>query len=141
MKKIRKLLRMVIIYVVVVAMSCLCVSASTAGEDWGHDTNLQMNMPRSYNRLFMTIPKNSWKKASESFSMNAGQSVVIEAKYSPPSASVDFGLLDSAGEFYYFRGENGNFNQGLVIQENGMYTLAVQNNSPVDVEVAGFVYY
>lgn len=70
-----------------------------------------------------------------------GETVTITASYSPASASVDFGLIDSDGVFYPVRGSNGSINQTIRIDLRGTYTFAVRNNSSYKVSVSGFVNY
>ena len=71
----------------------------------------------------------------------SGETVTITASYSPASASVDFGLIDSDGLFYPVRGSNGSINQTIRIDLRGTYTFAVRNNSNYTVSVSGFVNY
>lgn len=78
-------------------------------------------------------------ESSTSFPMEYGETVTITASYSPASASVDFGLIDSDGVFYPVRGSNGSINQTIRIDLRGTYTFAVRNNSSYKVSVSGFV--
>ena len=87
------------------------------------------------------ISAKSMRKASTSFPMEYGETVTITASYSPASASVDFGLIDSDGLFYPVRGSNGSINQTIRIDLRGTYTFAVRNNSSYKVSVSGFVNY
>jgi len=73
--------------------------------------------------------------------MAAGETVTINAAYSPSSADVDFGLVDKNGRFYYAEGKNGTFNEKIEIAVSGTYTFAIRNNSDVDIEVTGYVNY
>ena len=73
--------------------------------------------------------------------MEIGETVTINAVYTPRSASVDFGLIAPDGLFYPFRAENGSFNKTIEVDQRGYYTLAVRNNSAINVSVSGFVTY
>ena len=73
--------------------------------------------------------------------MAAGETVTINATYSPSSANIDFGLVDKNGDFHYLKGKNGAFNEKIEIPENGTYTFAIRNNSDVAVDVTGYVNY
>ena len=86
---------------------------------------------------------NAAGRASGKFdiTVTAGETVTINATYSPSSADIDFGLIDKNGIFHYLKGENGAFNKKIEIPENGTYTFAVRNNSDVSVNVTGFVKY
>ena len=73
--------------------------------------------------------------------MAAGETVTINAAYSPSSADVDFGLVDKNGRFYYAEGKNGTFNEKIEIAVSGTYTFAIRHKSDVDIEVTGYVNY
>lgn len=96
---------------------------------------------RASGRFDITVMAGALKPAKTSFPMAAGETVTINATYSPSSADIDFGLVDKNGTFHYLKGENGVFNKKIEIPENGTYTFAVRNNSNVSVNVMGFVKY
>ena len=62
------------------------------------------------------------------FPLEAGETVTINASYSPFSASVDFGLIAPDGYFYYINVKNGSINKTIRVDERGNYMLAVRNN-------------
>ena len=93
---------------------------------------------RSFN---MSIPAKSKVIANSSFPLAAWETVTIKASYSPFSASVDFGLVDSQGTFYYFNVTDGSVDKTIQVEESGDYTLQIRNNSTVEVKVSGFVNY
>lgn len=95
---------------------------------------------RSTGSFSMTISAGKYKKASTSFSLEAGESVTINASYTPRSASVDFGLVDSNNVFTYINVTNGSIDNGVItVTQRGTYTLAVRNNSSNQVDVTGYV--
>ena len=77
----------------------------------------------------VTVKAGELKPAKTGFPMAAGETVTINATYSPSSADVDFGLVDKNGRFHYLKGENGAFNEKIEIPQNGTYTFAIRNNS------------
>ena len=93
---------------------------------------------RSFN---MSIPAKSKVIANSSFPLAAWETVTIKASYSPFSASVDFGLVDSQVTFYYFNVTDGSVDKTIQVEESGDYTLQIRNNSNVEVKVSGFVNY
>lgn len=93
---------------------------------------------RSFN---MSIPAKSKVIANSSFPLAAWETVTIKASYSPFAASVDFGLVDSQGTFYYFNVTDGSVDKTIQVEESGDYTLQIRNNSNVEVKVSGFVNY
>ena len=96
---------------------------------------------RASGKFDITVTAGELKPAKTGFPMAAGETVTINATYSPSSADIDFGLIDKNGTFHYLKGENGAFNKKIEIPENGTYTFAVRNNSDVSVNVTGFVKY
>lgn len=75
------------------------------------------------------------------FPLEAGETVTINASYSPFSASMDFGLIAPDGYFYYINVNNGSINKTIRVNERGNYMLAVRNNSSSTVSVVGYVNY
>lgn len=99
------------------------------------------SMARASGRFSLDVPGNVMFEADSSFPLNAGETVTIEANYSPWSASVDFGLIAPDGLFYPVRGQNGSINKTIEIVERGYYTFAIRNNSSVEISVSGYVKY
>ena len=99
------------------------------------------SMARASGRFSLDVPGNVMFEADRSFSLDAGESVTIEANYSPWSASVDFGLIAPDGLFYPVRAQNGSIDKTIDIIERGNYTFAIRNNSSVEISVSGFVNY
>ena len=117
-----------------------CVSVPAAAADIGERAT-EITELRATGEFKFKISATSIRKASTSFPMEYGETVTITASYSPASASVDFGLIDSDGVFYPVRGSNGSINQTIRIDLRGTYTFAVRNNSSYEVSVSGFVNY
>jgi len=112
---------------VVLLISCFAGTVNAAG--------------RASGKFDITVTAGKLKPAKTGFPMAAGETVTINATYSPSSADIDFGLIDKNGTFHYLKGENGAFNKKIEIPEKGTYTFAVRNNSDVSVNVTGFVKY
>ena len=89
----------------------------------------------------INLSGNSQAKASSSFSMAANESVSITAAFSPASATLDIGLIDSDGSFHYFSVTGGTVNKTIWIPENGSYTLGIRNNASYKVDISGYVNY
>lgn len=96
---------------------------------------------RASGRFSMDVYKNEVVAADTSFPLEIGETVSINASYSPRSASVDFGLIAPDGLFYPCRAQNGRFDKTIEVDQRGYYTLAVRNNSDFDISVSGFVTY
>ena len=135
-------------------LGCLSVTAGAAGT--GADTeglgnavlthfevtdSIVLYSTRASGALDVTIPAGTTVSADESFPLESGETVTINCSYSPASASMDFGLLDSDGSFHYLNVTNGSINRSIRVSERGSYTLAIRNNSSSSVRVVGFVNY
>lgn len=132
----RKCFRIVLALIIVV--SCICTPA-LAMEDAYYEE--EMIVARATGRFNMDVSANTSRKASTSFPLEAGETVTIKASYSPFSANVDFGLVDSSGRFHYVTVTDGSVDEAVTITERGNYTFAVRNNSAYPISVSGYVNY
>lgn len=92
-------------------------------------------------RFNTTLAANKTAYVGTGFSLAAGEVVTIKATYTPFNASVDFGLIAPDGLFYGLSGSNGSFDEGIQVNQNGVYRLAIRNRSSVAVDVSGYVNY
>lgn len=76
-----------------------CIPAQAAAADIGEQA-AEIAEPRATGKFDFEIPAKTLMESSTSFPMEYGETVTITASYSPASASVDFGLIDSDGVFY-----------------------------------------
>ena len=97
--------------------------------------------PRATNQFEITVAARSTVAANSSFSLESGETVTINASYSPGTASVDFGLIAPDGLFHYINTTSGSINRTIRVDERGSYTFAVRNNSSRTVSVVGFINY
>ena len=119
------------------AISCLSINAGAASVK---ESGTELIVQRATGRFSMDVSANSLATASSSFPLEAGETVRINASYSP-DASVDFGLIDSDGRFHYLNVTNGSIDKTIRIEERGNYTFAARNNSSKTVSVSGYVSY
>lgn len=96
---------------------------------------------RATETYYIKISANTLSKASSSFSMSAGETITIDATYSPSTAKLDVGLIYSDGSFHYFTATGGRISKTIEMTEAGTYTLAFQNNASYKVTVSGSVNY
>lgn len=94
---------------------------------------------RASGSFSMTISAGKYKKIDSTFSLRNGEIVKFEATYTPRTASVDFGVLDSNNHFTYITASNGSVNGYVTITKSGTYTPAVRNNSSNTITVSGNV--
>lgn len=133
--KIRKIMCAVLTLAVMV--SCLPTLVCAA------EVNSQKTvaLTRATGHFSMEIPGNTTVKAATSFPLVAGETVAINAVYTPQSASVDFGLLAPDGLFHPVNTTDGSFDETIVVNEKGNYTLVIRNNSSYTISVSGYVTY
>ncbi len=134
--QLRKFLCMV--FSCVIAVSCFCFNVKATGVEV---CEVHSGIERASGRFSVDIPGGTLAVTSSDFPLEAGETVTINAVYSPQSASVDFGLIAPNGLFYPLRAENGSFNETIEVGQRGRYTLAIRNNSDADIAVSGFVTY
>lgn len=137
----KKVLSCVLVGVVIAGSIGISASAVEMKQDVLTDHVIEMKITRATGSFNMTVPAKSTLRADDSFPLEVGETVTIKAAYSPFSASVDFGLVDSDGIFHYLRASNGTFDKTIEIEERGSYIFAVRNNSSSSVSVSGYVNY
>lgn len=130
-----------LLFACILLFSCVSVPVAAVGIADTEEQATVITERRATGKFDFEISAKSIRKASTSFQMEYGETVTITASYSPASASVDFGLIDSNGLFYPVRGTDGSINQKIRIDLRGTYTFAVRNNSDYKVSVSGFVNY
>lgn len=96
---------------------------------------------RATRHFGFSVKANGKYYIANALSLEAGDTVRINATYSPVSANIYIGLVDENGKFYYVRPTNGQINVTLGIEKRGDYRLAVVNNSANTVSISGNVYY
>lgn len=133
--KLKKICITLLACMMLVSGPGMCAAAAESGEI------STLTIERASGRFSMEIPGETLLAADKSFSLESGEEVTINASYSPRSASLDFGLIDSDGIFHYLTVSNGSINKTIGIEKRGSYTLAVRNNSSQTVSVSGFVEY
>lgn len=92
---------------------------------------------RASGHFSTTVSAGKYKKLGSAISMEGGEIINFNATYSPRSASVDFGLLDSNNVFYYINSTTGSIDGDVAAPENGSYTPAIRNNYSSSITVSG----
>ena len=139
--RLKKTICMVLACMLIVGTISVPASAAETESTGSEKGAMQLAISRASGSFSMSIPAKSKVLADSSFPMEAGETVTINASYSPLDANVDFGLVDSNGVFHYFNITDGSIDKTIRIKESGNYTLQVRNNSSTEVKVSGFVNY
>ncbi len=130
--------------IMMVFLVCLAVSSSICMPSYAV-TSPELHsgtfITRATGRFNMDVPAKTLVTASSSFPMEVGETITINASYSPASASMDFGFIAPDGLFYSVNVTGGSINRGIDVSQRGNYTFAVRNNSSNTVSVSGFVNY
>lgn len=127
-----------------VIVGCMGINAGASAVDRDAEISMEyemgVNVARASGSFSMNIPANSKVRAETSFPLAAGETVRINASYSP-DASVDFGLIGPDGKFHYFTVTDGNIDETIEVDQRGNYTLQIRNNSSKEISVSGYVNY
>lgn len=126
-----------------VMMSCITNVAAIQTDNtdgFVEHSTVALSTTRASGEFEMTVSAKTKAIADSSFPLEAGETVRINASYSP-DGSVDFGLVDEDGIFHYINVKNGSIDKTIQISERGNYKFQVRNNSSVAVKVKGFVTY
>lgn len=126
-----------------VMMSCITnvVAIQTDDTDgFVEHSTAAISTTRASGEFEMTVSAKTTAIADSSFPLEAGETVRINASYSP-DGSVDFGLVDEDGIFHYINVKSGSIDKTIRVSERGNYKFQVRNNSSVAVKVKGFVRY
>ena len=136
--KLRRFLCVVFMFSCLIVIGCSGFNAKAASVE-GYEA--YSSVDRASERFIVDIPGNTLAITNSSFPLEVGETVTINAVYSPRDASVDFGLVAPDGLFYPFRAQNGRFDNTIEIDQRGTYTFAIRNNSSYEISVSGFVVY
>lgn len=98
-------------------------------------------MPRVAGSLNNSFPAKLISPITQPFSAAKGDTIKYDCTYTPKSASLDFGYIDSDNVFHYLNYTSGSINQSFEIARTGQYTLAIRNNESYAVTVTGTVRY
>ncbi|MGN8875013.1 hypothetical protein [Pseudoflavonifractor sp. HCP28S3_F10] len=96
---------------------------------------------RATNEFNMTISAKKVGTGSITLPLKAGDIVTVNAAYSPSTASVDVGLIDSDGMFHYVNITGGVIDVSIQVKEAGNYRLGIRNNSGYSIKATGYVDY
>ena len=88
-------------------------------------------------RIDQSISANSIAAMEEWFSLDKGDTVSFDCTYTPKSASVDFGIVDSNNIFHYVNYTSGSVSKSIRVTEAGQYKLAIRNNESYSITVTG----
>lgn len=120
------------------ALSCLWVSAGAAEVVTPEP---ELVVARATGRFSVEVPADTIVRAGSDLPLEYGEVVTIRAVYSPESADVDFGLVDSDGLFHYVNITDGSVDTSIEVDQRGTYTFAICNNSSFSISVSGYINY
>ena len=129
---------------VLVITIVFCNFSVCHAEEWTDTTvktSAELFAVRATGRFSTSIKAQGSNIAENMLPLEAGETVRINAVYSPASASIYIGLVDEDGTFYYLKATNGQVDITLEIEQRGNYRLAMVNNSTKAVSISGYVNY
>lgn len=129
-----------VICLVLTLMMLTCLPIQVIAAEPSESTTERL-MPRATKQYSFEVSAGKIAKSTSGLSLSAGETVRINATYTPSSASVDFGLIDSENNFYYINVKSGSIDKTIEVDENGTYYFAVRNNSNNKISVTGQINY
>lgn len=139
--KSKKFLCAALVWVVMISCITNVAAIQTDNTDGFAEYNIaSISTTRASGEFEMTVSAKTKAIADSNFPLEAGETVRINASYSP-NGSVDFGLVDEDGIFHYINVKNGSIDKTIRVSERGNYKFQVRNNSSTAIKVFGFVTY
>ena len=89
----------------------------------------------------LDIPAGEIIGANSTIPLDDGDTFVVQAAFTTPSASMDFGIVAPNGQFYYVNVTGGIADIAIDITRRGNYKFAICNNSSSPVTVSGYINY
>lgn len=120
-------------------MSC-CLNANAITVEQSYDESFVIS-PQASGQFSLTVKANSFSKSSSSLSLASGETVTISASYTPKTKSIDVGLMDEEGTFYYVTATKGTIDATIKVENRGNYKLTIRNNSSSAIDVSGIITY
>lgn len=97
--------------------------------------------PRVSISLNHEISANTIAPVEDWFYASSRDTITYNCTYTPKSASVDFGYIDTNSVFHYLNCTSGSINKSFEFSQRGQYRLAIRNNASYPVVVSGTVKY
>jgi len=129
--------KIICIILVISSLVCLMSSATMAANGVGSG-NAGIYATGS---IRFDVQANSLAISRTTMPLEVGETVVINAAYTPSSANIRIGIVDSDDQFYYVTISGGNVDVEITISERGNYRLAVYNLSSSLISMSGYVNY
>ena len=139
--KARNVIGVLLICLLVSPLLSISANAAMASSCTETVSTQEVVLPRAMESFSMSVAGKTRLSSDKSMSLAKGETVTISANYSPSNASVDIGVVDADGAFYYINTTNGNFNSSISITKSGKYTLQIRNNSTGTINITGQVNY
>ena len=131
--------RIVCIFTISVFFLCAYLPlTANAIQDTDHAGIIEVRATKDFS---ISIPAGESKSLKTLLPLAAGESVSIQAYYSPETASVDFGLISSDGLFYFMSESDGHADIQITVDTPGNYKFAILNNSSQMITVSGKIKY
>lgn len=130
-----------IICILLAGVSLLCTYlplTANAAQDIDPMSIIEMRATKDFS---ISIPAGESKSLKTLLPLAAGETVSIQAYYSPKTASVDFGLISPDGLFYFMSESDGHADIQITVDSPGNYKFAINNNSSQTITVSGQIKY
>lgn len=135
----KKMICAVVVFVMVFCNASVCHAQEQT--EAVAKTNTELYTARATGHFSFSVKAKGSHYIENILPLEVGNTVRIDATYSPASASIYIGLVDENGKFYYVRATNGQIDVTLGIEKRSNYHFAVVNNSANVVSISGYVSY
>ena len=132
-----KLNRTICVLLTLAAVLC-CVSPAAMAAHGSEEDTIGVYATST---IRFDVQPNTFAQSSTTIPLDVGDTVVIKAAYTPFSADVDVGIIDTNGTFYYVEVVGGSIDITIDITLRGNYRIAIRNNSSNLISVSGHVNY
>lgn len=122
----------------VLLFSCSFIPAAAAEEEIPVSNSA---ISQVSGRLNHSLPANRVTPITQALYFDKGDIISFVCSYTPKSASLDFGYINSDNVFRYLNCTSGNIDKSIELDVAGQYTLAIRNNESYAVIVTGTVKY
>lgn len=130
------------ILMLMLLFSCSGITAQAASPDLPDEQqNATKAIHRASGGFSVNVPANTLITVDSTFPLEIGETITINAHYTPTTASVDFGFFAPDGLFYPISASNGYINVTIEVTQHGYYRFGIHNKSSNSISAFGIVTY
>lgn len=137
----RRLISFILILMLLFSYSGMTVQAANTNLPNEQQNATTKVIHRASGGFSVSVPANTLITADSTFPLEIGETITINAHYTPTTASVDFGFIAPDGLFYPVSASNGYINVTIEVTQHGYYRFGIKNKSSYSISAFGIVTY